>query len=142
MIPVIAIVQSIDQQASSATTPLQMQEEALIDSVSDVKWEFIRQVFSNFATSLPNFRHIPVEDQNSVARRGYYIQAMKLALLLPVHDPDLVAIANSLSKDADFKSVALDFEKTYHAKYRKWPPIVPVDIEALTARMLNNNVIR
>jgi hypothetical protein len=141
MIP-YATVQIVAVEKLSTESPLQAEEAKLEQAGPAVKFEFINSVIKNFGMTFRSFRQYTNERQFEMARRAYYLQAMSRAVLVYRADAELAAIINRIPSETDLKPVALDFELLYYKKFGKWPPIVPVDVDALTERMLSDLEVR
>ena len=50
-------------------------------------------------------------------------------------DRDLVEILNRLPQVGSAKTVMLEFEDAYHAKYGDWPDVVAVDVDSINERL-------
>lgn len=146
MVPLI-VSQLVAPPQASLQSPLQIEEKALSKSVSDVQWEFVRQVVLNFVTSQQNFRHIPEADRKAYVKQAYYLQALSMIGLTTRGDPELIQLLSGVTPKTvnnaiEMERIALSFESTYRRKYGLWPQIVPVNVEALTERMLRQRVVR
>jgi len=123
--------------------PLKVGAEELASAPAGVKYEFWRQVFRNVTQERGVFIRMPQADQNRVVLHGYYLRALKKAMLLHRGDAELVDILNTLAEPgADPEAIALRFEDKYHQKFGTWPNLVPVNVDALIERMLIEQEIR
>lgn len=132
----IAIIAPAEVQS-----PLQAQADALANSPPEVQYEFITQIMPNFAATRARFIRLPRATQIQAALHAYYLAAFKRATLVHRGDHDLVALLNSFTGE-NAKSICLEFERLYYSKFGSWPQIVPVDVAALTERILDDMTVR
>lgn len=126
---------------AEAQSPLQAHAEALANSPPEVQYEFITQIMPNYAATRARFIRLPRATQIQAALYAYYLAALKRATLVHRGDGDLVDLLNTFTGE-NAKSICLEFEQLYYSKFGSWPPIVPVDVAALTERMLSDMTVR
>jgi len=131
------------QSPSEQLSPLKIQAEALAHSPSEVRYEFITKVISDFGISFEKYIRFTAENQRRIALDAYYFKALTRAAILHRGDRELTDILNTFApRTKDAEEVVLEFERAYHLKYGSWPSVVPVDVDALIERMLSTRTIR
>lgn len=142
MIQYLAAIAIVVQTPLQEVSPLQVQANALTNSPPQVQYEFIKEVVPGYGVTLPQYLRLPRERQVGAALSAYYLQALDRAMLVYRGDAELVAILESFKTAADAERVMLEFEATYRRKFKTWPPVVPVDVDAFINRMLSQRTIR
>lgn len=142
MVTSLAIVAIVAQVPVQEASPLQTQAAALVATPSQVQYEFITQVVPNFGITLAQYVRLPADRRERIVLNAYYIMAVDRAQLLFRGDQGLYDILRGFQTGADGERVALQFEAAYREKFKTWPPMVPVDVEALVERMLRQRTIR
>jgi len=140
--PIILAVAIMPQAAIEEISPLRSEFQKLASSPVEVQYEFITSTNPRFGVPLRSYARLPQDVQTTAIRQAYFLAAIKRAMLVYQRDPDLAAILNSFTDGPDAERVATSFEQTYRAKFGRWPPIVPVNVSTLIARMLNERAVR
>ena len=122
-------------------TPLLLAEVALLRSPPEVQYEFMRLAFSSFKSSFSSFLKINIEERDQLVQQGYYIHALSKCLLI-ADEKELADLLNTYKGDGNEKELALEFEQIYKRIRGVYPDVIPVDVNALTRRMLDKRTIR
>lgn len=135
----IALVQSPVEDVS----PLEIELRALVAAPAEVRHEFIDQVIVDWNMPLWRYVRYSASQQSMMAERAYYIQAVGKAMLVHQNDRALTDIINELdTPNPDMRGIAIKFDREFKRRYGRWAPIVPVDVQALTRRMLRGRTVR
>lgn len=126
--------------AKEIYSPLKSEEIKLLESDDLVLFQFLKNNISN-VTYQQFQKLIPFDKRRDLARELYYKKSVKMATIAYRNNADFVGFLNALFENNvpstnDIEKAMIKFEKVYYQKFGRYPLIIPVDVDELTARVL------